>query len=354
MSMLIMLLGGAATGAILQPSILSPGAGNITSTRTPPLVGSDFSSTPGISHASTDWQVASDSAFSNIVWQSLNDTTNKTSITTGDLGGGVRYVRVRYKGDNDVYSLYSSTVEFISPWASGANATITSATDMDVNASTTITLQPGTYRVTLWGGGGGGAEKAGSGGSAGSVTKDVTYTSATSVAFTIGTGGGGTSGDGDNGNSVAGSGGSPGGGGGASGGGSSWNGAGGGGYSTALGMTAAGGGGGSGDYWLISAGDRAGTSGGSGSGAGGTGGSGSGSAGSGGGGGGGSRTDAPSSYDNAFPRTGGQGGSNSGSFSSSSSGSTYASSFYGRTFGAGASGGNQSGQNGGARIQKLA
>lgn len=249
MSMLVMLLGGAATGSILQPSILSPGAGNIANNRTPTLVGSDFSSTPGISHASTDWQVASDSAFSNIVWESLANTTNKTSITTGDLGAGVRYVRVRYKGDNDIYSSYSPTIEFISPWASGSSVIQNSATTAVVTASTTATLLAGTYRITLWGGGGGGAPKSQSGGGAGATKRIVTYSNATNtVPFTIGQGGGAATGSADSNSNIGGSGGSPGGAAGMNVGTNYWNGGGGGGYSSAVGMTAAGGGGAGGDF----------------------------------------------------------------------------------------------------------
>lgn len=337
--------GGFTT--VYKPTITSPTVGQILSTRTPTITASAFTKYGAITHTSTDWQVSDASDFNTIRWQSLNNTTNKTSITSADLAGGDRYVRVRYKASNGIYSEWSDAVLFTSPWASGSNATITSSTNMDVNASTTITLQPGTYRVSLWGGGGGSAAKGTGGGGAGCVVKDVTYTTATNVSFTIATGGGGATGSADNNTNVAGAGGSPGGGAGANGGSGSWNGAGGGGYSTALGMTAAGGGGGAGDI------GTAGGPGGSGTGAGGTGGNGSGSAGTGGGGGGGARNNP-----NQGSGTGGQGGSNSGTFTTTYSGSgtspgnAYYSSAYLRTFGAGGTG-ESSGQNGGARIQKI-
>jgi hypothetical protein len=248
MSMLVMLLGGAPAGSILQPSILSPGASSITNNRTPTLVGSDFSSTPGISHLSTDWQVASDSAFSNIVYQSLGNTTNKTSIVTGDLGSGVRYARIRYKGDNDIYSAYSPTIEFISPFASGSSVIQNSSSTAVVTATTTATLLAGTYRITLWGGGGGGSPRSQQGGGAGAVRKTVTYGSTTNVSFTIGQGGGAATGSADSNTNVGGSGGSPGGAAGLNVGTNYWNGGGGGGYSSAISMTAAGGGGAGGDY----------------------------------------------------------------------------------------------------------
>jgi len=346
--------GGTFT-TVYKPTITSPTASQIVASRTPTLTASAFAKYGNITHASTDWQVSDNIDFSTIRWSSLTDTINKTSITTADLAGGDRYVRVRYRANNGTVSEWSDGILFTSPWASGSNATLTSSTNMDVNASTTVTLQPGTYRISLWGGGGGSAPKGRSGGGAGCVVKDVAYASATAVAFTIANGSGtGAYGNADNGTNVAGGGGSPGGGAGANGGGSSWNGGGGGGYSSALGMVAAGGGGGGGDQGTD------GGAGGSGSGAGGTGGNGSGSAGSSGGGGGGSRTNP-----NQSSGTGGQGGSNSGSYSTSYSGSgstpgnAYYSSTYGRTFGEGGGGwafsaGQGDGKSGGARIQKIA
>lgn len=332
---------------VYTPSITSPTTNQITASTTPTITASAFSKYGNITHLSTDWQVSDSSDFNTIRWSSTNDTTNKVSITASDLAGGDRYVRVRYKASNGVYSDWSTPILFTSPWASGSNTTLTSSTNMEVNATSTITFQPGTYRISLWGGGGGGASKITTGGGAGCVVKTVLYTTVTAVTFTIGTGGGGATGSADNGTNVAGSGGLPGGGAGANGGGSSWNGAGGGGYSNAVSITAAGGGGGAGDI------GGSGTAGGSSTGAGGTGGNGSGSAGSGGGGGGGARNNPNQPQGN-----GGEGGSNSGTYSTSYAGSgttpgnPYYSSTYGRTFGQGGSAAT-TGQNGGARIEKI-
>lgn len=52
---------------------------------------------PSSLHLSTDWQVASDPAFTTIVKQSLNDTVNKTTWTVY-LPLGTYYVRVKYRG----------------------------------------------------------------------------------------------------------------------------------------------------------------------------------------------------------------------------------------------------------------
>ena len=334
--------GGFST--IYTPTITSPTSGQILTSTTPTITSSSFLKLGNISHVSTDWQVSDSSDFSSIRWQSLDDTTNKTSITTSNLGGGDRYVRVRYKSNTSI-SEWSTAVLFTSPWASGSNATLTSSTNMDVNATTTITFQPGTYRVTLWGGGGGGAAGGGNGsrngGGAGSVSKDVLYASITNVTFTVGTKGGY-----GNGSAGGGTGGSPGGGsGGNSAGGITWTGGGGGGYSSGLSMVAAGGGGAGAD------GGGHGGPGGNGNGAGGSaGGSGNaGSSGSGGGGGGGG-----SNAGNQTSGGPGNGGSNSGSYSSAYNASVnlgqaanrYYSSIYSRYFG-------DADQNGGIRIQKI-
>lgn len=352
-SKLLKLAGGFEK--IYTPSITSPTSEEILSTRTPTITSSTFSKYGNVSHASTDWQVSDAPDFNTIRWESLDNSANKTSITTSDLGGGDRYLRVRYKTNTGIYSDWSTAVLFTSPWASGSNATLTSSTNMDVDASTTITLLPGTYRITIWGGGGGGAAGGGngsrSGGGSGSVSRDILYNITTNVSFSLATGGGGATGNADQGTNSYGVGGSPGGGSGADGGGGSWNGGGGGGYSSVsisgAEMRAAGGGGAGGD------GGGNGGAGGSGTGNAGTGGAGSGTSGSGGGGGGGSRANP-----NQSNGTAGDGGSNSGTYSSSYSGSgttpgnSYFSSAYSRTFGEGGIGAS-TGQNGGARIEKI-
>jgi len=329
---------------VYTPSITSPTASQIVASRTPTLTASAFSKYGNITHASTDWQVSSSPDFSSIVWESLNNSSNKTSITTGDLGGGDRYVRVRYRANNGVVSEWSAAILFTSPWGSGSNATLVSSTVMDVNQSTTVTLQPGTYRIFMWGAGGGGAAGGGNGpragGGAGCVYKDVAYASATNVSFSVGTKGGY-----GNANSGGGYGGSPGGGnGGNAGGGIDWTGGGGGGYTSALSMVAAGGGGAGGDGGGIGGAGGAGN--GAGGGAGGSGNAGSpGSSGGGGGGG--------SNVGNQPTGGPGNGGSNSGSYSGTynASGATaanrYYSSTYSRYFGDGDT-------NGGVKIEKIA
>jgi len=328
---------------IYKPTITSPTASQIVGSRTPTITSSAFSKYGNITHASSDWQVSDALDFNTIRWSSSNDTSNKTSITSSDLAGGDRYVRVRYKSNTGIYSDWSDAVLFTSPWATGTGVLV-SSTVFELSTSAPVTIQSGTYRITLWGGGGGGAAGGGNGprpgGGAGSVSKDVTYPSPTSISFTIGTKGGYGSE-----NIGGGWGGSPGGGnGGNAGGYQKWCGGGGGGSSSAIGMIAAGGGG----------------SGADGGGPGGPGGSGNSSGGSGGGGGeGGQPGDGyggggGGSNGSNQPQGGpGGGGSNGGSYSSgySSPGTVAANRYYSTSssyyYG-------DADTNGGARIQKIA
>ena len=232
---------------VLQPSITSPTEETVTSSITPTLIGSSFDSVGSLVHGSTDWQVASDDAFTNIIWESLNNTTDLESITTGDLGIGTKFVRVRYRDNLGAESLWSESVTFYTPFTTGSNATQISIDTVEVNSSTSLQLPTGTYLVTTWGGGGGSADGgvrgSSTGGGAGAVTKEITYGSLTALAFAIG--GGGTRGT--RGTNTAGTGGSPDGGDGLEIGSDFWNGGGGGARSTVDGMVAAGGGGGAGD-----------------------------------------------------------------------------------------------------------
>ena len=347
----VTLFGGSFT-KVYKPSITAPTASQIVGSRTPTITSSSFSKYGIITHASTDWQVSDASDFNTIRYSSSSDATNKTSITSSDLAGGTRYVRVRHRANTGVVSDWSDAVLFTSPWATGSNATLSSSTNMDINETTTITIQSGTYRFTLWGASGGTGANGSAGGGGGSVVKDVTYSTPTSIPVSIGTAG--ANGNGNCGSNPCGtaSGGSPGGGAGASSG--DWRGGGGGGYSSAIGMTAAGGGGGSsGGGYATAGGQDPSTGQNSGAGYGGAGcqGAGNGQPGSSGGSGGGGGAGSHQSGNFESACESGNGGQNSGTYSTqyagngSSGANPYTSSTYGRTFGSG---------NGGARIQKIA
>jgi hypothetical protein len=105
-----------AVPAPAQPTITVPtdGATNQpTSNRT--VTGSAFQALGDSStHSSSDWQLAADTAFTNIVVQSINDAVNKTTWSPAvNLSVNTTYyLRVRYKGSNGNYGPYSATVSF--------------------------------------------------------------------------------------------------------------------------------------------------------------------------------------------------------------------------------------------------
>ena len=92
---------------VATPTLTVEGSPNNV-TLTPLLTGSAFNVYNGVdTHISTDWQVlkASDSS---VVWESIGDTVNKTSIKTGDLVGNTAYIfKMRYKGAIYRYSQWA-------------------------------------------------------------------------------------------------------------------------------------------------------------------------------------------------------------------------------------------------------
>lgn len=98
------------TGFVRKPSVSVYGAlGDLI------FEGSSFSVAGGVAdtHIASDWQVATDSGFMNIVAQSLDDSVNLTqwSVQEMDLNA-TYYVRVRYKGAQAGVSDWSDPVSF--------------------------------------------------------------------------------------------------------------------------------------------------------------------------------------------------------------------------------------------------
>ena len=105
-----------AVGAsiVMSPTInnIVNGANNVDKTislTTTPFTVSSGSDT----HQWTDWQIATDSAFTTIISQSLSDTVNKTSWTSGTLQPNTTYyARVRHKGNSYGYSNWGTILTF--------------------------------------------------------------------------------------------------------------------------------------------------------------------------------------------------------------------------------------------------
>jgi hypothetical protein len=109
------------TTAVLRadtPTNVSTSGGGTDESETPRLTGSDFSvsALPSDTHESSDWQIATDAGFTDIVWEIADNTVNKTSVVVApgylQQGGNVYYWRVRYKGVQSGKSLWSNPTTF--------------------------------------------------------------------------------------------------------------------------------------------------------------------------------------------------------------------------------------------------
>jgi hypothetical protein len=167
---------------IVKPTITSPSnASPLTAGNANSFVSSAFSivpTQPSLVHVSSDWQIASDAEFSNIMHSSIGDTTNKTTWSQAvDSGFGTVYVRVRYYNGQE-YSEYSDTVAYSVFQVYSYTSTQTIAVPNNTN----------TMIVEMVGGGAGGSVNAA--GHGGGVTKNasVTVTPGSNVVVTVGAG----------------------------------------------------------------------------------------------------------------------------------------------------------------------
>ena len=106
-----------ASVRVSKPSLLSPTNGSSNVNRTFQLLSSTMALSNGSAtqHDRSDWQVASDSAFTQLVFQSINDTSHKTSIEASITQPNTQYfARVRHH--DAVYGLspWSNTISFTS------------------------------------------------------------------------------------------------------------------------------------------------------------------------------------------------------------------------------------------------
>jgi hypothetical protein len=102
------------TAYVGTPSITSPVVGATNLGPDVVLTGSVFVANGGSdTHASSDWQVATDVAFTNIVASVVDSTSDKITWTaTNLLENTTHYARVRYKGVTMGYSNWSSARSF--------------------------------------------------------------------------------------------------------------------------------------------------------------------------------------------------------------------------------------------------
>lgn len=96
------------------PSIISPSNQSTIPDTEVQIEASPYYNIYNRMHVKTDWQVSTDVTFSTIVFESLNDITNLTSIKTTELAPNqIYYVRVRYKDSQGNVSYWSSPSEFL-------------------------------------------------------------------------------------------------------------------------------------------------------------------------------------------------------------------------------------------------
>ena len=112
----------SATFAPNAPSVVSPAADAVDVSLALTVTGSAFDAYVTDTHHSSDWQIATDSGFTNIVRSATDDTLNKTSwAVTGLIDLTVYYVRVRYKGTTWGYSEWSAVSQFTTIQANSIN-----------------------------------------------------------------------------------------------------------------------------------------------------------------------------------------------------------------------------------------
>ena len=96
---------------------------------------------------SVNWELATDSGFTNIVQQSLNDTVNIASWKiSGLLDGTQYYVRVQFNGNNSVQSAWSAPVTFTTN--NIATPSITSPTTGATGEAISLTITSSTFSAT--------------------------------------------------------------------------------------------------------------------------------------------------------------------------------------------------------------
>jgi hypothetical protein len=147
--------------SVHKPVITSHTDGQNDVVLTPTFETSAFDiSPPGFdTHGSTDWQIATDSGFTSIIDESINDTVNLTSWSPNSLLGEMTYwFRVRYNSNSNGSSNYR-ILSFTTLDASIAQPTITSHSSGDnidinptfeVNSFATTPASADTYLNTEW------------------------------------------------------------------------------------------------------------------------------------------------------------------------------------------------------------
>lgn len=139
-----------ASITVSKPTIISPTNNTTVLTTTVAFTGSSFATIGGTdTHQSSTWQLATDSSFTNISTQSVNDTSNKTTWTVSNLVSGTTYyARVCYTGSVSGSSSFSDTVViFENPLPAINTPSITFPSNLTTNVSIPITINSSGFTV---------------------------------------------------------------------------------------------------------------------------------------------------------------------------------------------------------------
>jgi uncharacterized lipoprotein YmbA len=135
------------------PSISSPANDAVDIDAQAQLVSSAFAVGSGVdTHASTDWQIATDAGFTNIIKSSIADTVNKTTWTPGNLPvDSVLYARIRYTGSYTGTSDWSTVISFTTKQTYVTAPSITNPANFASNQNNSVNITSDAFASTYTG-----------------------------------------------------------------------------------------------------------------------------------------------------------------------------------------------------------
>lgn len=151
--------------SVARPSIVLPTNGAVDQPIAPTITANAFLTYPNgaDTHASSDWEIATDSGFANVIYQRNADTSQKTALNvpSGTLSEFTEYhVRVRYNGSAIGASEWSVSTSFTTGQASGQIA-------YTVPGTYSFVVPAGVTSISVLGIGGGAGGAAGTSASGG-------------------------------------------------------------------------------------------------------------------------------------------------------------------------------------------